>query len=180
MANEWVGGIGVLLGAITTGIFSIVTRKNQLKEEKEKLLLESNIALNKEKLDKSSSRKEELFSLMQNLSSGFSITQNCRMEQANISSREYDMHYEKMNQIALRAELLAYLYFPDLIDEVKGVCGLTNLIWGQQQRFFDDSEKNNQDQHITRNNIVQYSLELGDKCCMIMKSLRSSNYYSED
>jgi hypothetical protein len=175
MANEWVGGIGVLLGAITTGIFSVVTRRYQLKEEREKLLLERDIAFNKERLDRLSSRKEELFNLLQNLSSGFSITQNYRMEQANISSKEYDMHYEEMNQIALRVELLAHLYFPELIEEVKGICGLTNIIWGQQQRIFGHSEKNNQDQQIIRNNIVQYSSELGGKCLMIMNSLSSNN-----
>ncbi len=176
MANEWIGGVGVLLGAITTGIFSIVTRKNQFEEEKEKMLLESNIALNKEKLYKLSSHKEELFNLLQNLSFGFSTTQNYRMEQAGASFKEYDMHYEKMNQFVLRAELLAHLYFPEVFEEVKKVCELTNLIWGQQQNYFGYAKEMNLNRQEILNNIVRDSSDLQRKCSLIMNKLSSSNF----
>lgn len=178
MVNEWIGTIGVLLGAITTGIFSIIIRKNQNIEEREKLLLESNIVLNKEKIDKILTSKEELYSLLQNLHSGFSITQNYRMEKLDNSFKEYDMHYEKMVQVVLRAELLSHLYFPEVLDEVKNVGRLTNLMWGQQQSYFGYAKEKNQNRQEILNNIVQDSKEIQKECSLIMNKLGSMNIYS--
>ena len=171
METEWAGVVGVFIGSVTTGLLAFVTIRYQLRHEREKILIESEVAFNRERFNRFSSQKEELFDIIQNLRSGFSLTTNYQMDQVNVSSDEYNQHYEKMNMLGLRAQLLSYLYFPDLIQKVNGICGLTNLIWGQQQNYFIHSKDHKQNRQILLDNIVKYSSDLQNKCLSVMESL---------
>lgn len=175
MGAELVGIYGTAIGAIIAGIFTVINRKFQIKDEMVKLELQRGLADSKEKSDKLSSRKEELFCLIQTISFGFSMTQNYRMKQMNFSTKAYNLHYEKMNQLVLRAELLTQLYFPEVIDEVKNINVLTNVIWGQQQRYFGSEEyAQNQRQEIL-NEFAKYSSQLVEKCSLVMELLCDFN-----
>lgn len=184
MVTEWITGVvgivGGIFGSLTTGYFSIMARKYQMKGEINKLLLENDIALNKEKFGKLTERQEELFGLVQSICSGFSKTQNYRMDQADITLTEYGVHYEKMNQLALRAELIAHLYFPKVIEEVKKVCALTNVIWGHQQNYFGHAKETNQNRQTILDDIFRDSSELERQCSLIINMLSLNSFYRQD
>ncbi len=90
-------------------------------------------------------------------------------------TKEYDSHYENMNQNALRAELLAQLYFPEIVDEVKNIKVLTNVIWGQQHRYFDSEEHAQKQKQEILNEFAKHSTHLVEKCSLVMDLLCDFN-----
>lgn len=173
MGSELVGIISALAGGLLTGLISIKITNNQLRHEREKLLIENEIAIKNERASKLSAFKEELFGLVENISFECSQTKNYIMEETGITLNDFHAHYQKVNQMAMRAKLIAYLHFPNLIKEINEIYGLTNVMWGNQQNYFGYSTENEQKQGLLRD-IVKYSMDLSTKCSVVMNLLSSS------